>query len=65
MELLILATLARNPPTVYSLILLRVKDAKLRAKMVKINQCVVKMHLYGLWQTLHVQCTEIPVAKLC
>lgn len=35
MKLLILAMRARNPPTDYSLILLRVKDAKLRAKMVK------------------------------
>lgn len=38
MELQILATHARNPPTVYLLILLRLKDAKLRAKMInKIN----------------------------
>lgn len=35
MELLILATHARSPPTVYLLILLRVKDVKLRAKTVK------------------------------
>jgi len=48
MELLILAVHARNPPTLYLVILLRVKGANLRAKMVKQNQCVVKTYLYGL-----------------